>query len=255
MHTAEPNQSLERTPDKQSCFASQVVCGRRSAHRWTLLGTKSKASQMTAFEGRDSSILASSIPVAVGQWDQSARSSFPKVLSALQCGRFRRICHDSPLSFTSAMMGRSSTAPVHGAESNKSLERTPDEQSCFALSVVSGRRSALRWTLLGTESKASQMTAFEGRDSSILANSIPVAVGQWDQRARSSFPKVPSALQCGRFRQICHDSPLSFTSAMLGRSSTAPVSGAESNKSLERTPDKQGCFASLVVCGRRSALR
>ena len=138
---------------------------------------------------------------------------------------------------------------------NKSLERTPDEQSCFASPVVCGRRSAHRWTLLGTESKASQMTAFEGRDSSILANSIPVAVGQWDQSARSSFPKVPSALQCGRFRQICHDSPLSFTSAMLGRSSTAPVPGEESNKSLERTPAKQGCFASQVVCGRRSALR
>jgi len=27
------NQSLERTPDEQGCFASQVVSGRRSAHR------------------------------------------------------------------------------------------------------------------------------------------------------------------------------------------------------------------------------
>jgi hypothetical protein len=29
----QPNQSLERTPDEQSCFASPVVCGRRSALR------------------------------------------------------------------------------------------------------------------------------------------------------------------------------------------------------------------------------
>ena len=27
------NQSLERTPVEQGCFASPVVCGRRSAHR------------------------------------------------------------------------------------------------------------------------------------------------------------------------------------------------------------------------------
>ena len=99
------------------------------------------------------------------------------------------------------------------------------------------------------------MFALESRDSSILANSIPVAVGQQDQIARSSFPKVPSALQCGRFGQICHDSPFSFTVAMMGRRSPAPVHGAESNKSLERTPVEQGCFASPVVCGRRSALR
>jgi len=29
-----PNKSLERTPDEQGCFASPVVSGRRSAHRW-----------------------------------------------------------------------------------------------------------------------------------------------------------------------------------------------------------------------------
>ena len=165
-------------PAEHGCFALSDVSGHRSAHRWTLLGTKSKASQMTAFEGRDSSILASSIPVAVGQWDQSARSSFPKVPSALQCGRFGQICHDSPLSFTSAMMGRSSTAPVPRAESNKSLERTPDEQSCFALSVVCGRRSALRWARLKAKERVFQMSDFERRDSSILGSSIPVAVGQ-----------------------------------------------------------------------------
>ena len=33
VHTAEPNQSLERTPAEQGCFTSQVVCRRRSAHR------------------------------------------------------------------------------------------------------------------------------------------------------------------------------------------------------------------------------
>ena len=61
------NKSLERTPDKQSCFASQVVGGRRSALRWAPLKAKDRVFQMSDFERRDSSNLGSSIPVAVGQ--------------------------------------------------------------------------------------------------------------------------------------------------------------------------------------------
>jgi len=99
------------------------------------------------------------------------------------------------------------------------------------------------------------MTAFEERDSSILANSIPVAVGQWDRSARSSFPKVPSAIECGRFGQTCHDSPLRFTTAIMGRRSPAPVHGAESNKSLERTTAESAILRSQLLSGRRSALR
>ena len=101
------------------------------------------------------------------------------------------------------------------------------------------------------------MATLESRDSSVLAGTIPVAVGQWSQSAGSSFrfQKAPSAHECDHFMSSCHDSPLSFTCAMMGRSSTAPVPAAESNKSLERTPVEQGFFASLVVSGRRSALR
>ena len=142
------NKSLERTPVEQSCFAFTVVCGRLSAHRWTLLGTEKEASQMSAFDCRDSSILGRYAPVAVGHRSKSGRSSFQKVPSAHECLIFMLAPDDSPLSFTGAMESRRSPAPVSEAESNKSLERTPAEQGCFSLSVVSGRRSAHRWASL-----------------------------------------------------------------------------------------------------------
>ena len=51
------------------------------------------------------------------------------------------------------------------------------------------------------------------------------------------------------------DSPLSFTGAMESRRSPAPVSEAESNKSLERTTAESAFFHSQMLGGRRSALR
>ena len=76
--TVMPNKSLERTPDEHGCFASPVVCGRRSALRWAPLKAKDRVFQMSDFERRDSSILASSIPVAVGQCGSECRLVIPK---------------------------------------------------------------------------------------------------------------------------------------------------------------------------------
>ena len=77
--------------------------------------------------------------------------------------------------------------------SNQSLEGTPVEQGCLALTVVCRRPSAHRWTLLGTQKEPSQMSAFDWRDSSILGRSAPVAVGHRFEMGRSSFHKAPSA--------------------------------------------------------------
>ena len=61
--------------------------------------------------------------------------------------------------------------------------------------------------------------------------------------SRSSFPAEGMA----RFQERQRVQEMSFFD-YHGQKRSA-------NKSLERTPDEQGCFASRVVCGRRSALR
>jgi len=73
-----PNQSLERTPVEQGCFASPVVCRRRSALRWAPWKAKDRLFQKSAFERRDPSILGSSIPVAVGQCGSECRLVIPE---------------------------------------------------------------------------------------------------------------------------------------------------------------------------------
>ena len=256
MHSlAKPNKSLERTTAESAFFHSPMLGGRRSALRWTLLGTQKESSQMSAFDCRDSNILGRYAPVAVGHRFEKGRSSFHKAPSAHECGIFMLAGDDSPLSFTGAMESRRSPAPVSEAESNKSLERTPVEQSCFPLTDVCGRRSAHRWTHLMTEKEASQMSAFDCRDSSILGRYAPVAVGHRSESGRSSFQKAPSAHESGVFMLAADDSPLSFTGAMESRRSHAPVSEAESNKSLERTTAESAFLHSPMLGGRRSALR
>ena len=95
-----------------------------------------------------------------------SRSCFPGAAAA----QFRKGPRVFSMSFFEAWAASRS--------SNQSLERTPDEQSCCALSVVSGRRSALRWARLKAKERVFQMSDFERRDSSIRGSSIPVAVGQ-----------------------------------------------------------------------------
>ena len=73
-----PNQSLERTPVEQGCFASLVVRRRRSALRWAPLKATDRVLQMSDFERRDSIILGSSIPVAGGQCASGCRLVIPK---------------------------------------------------------------------------------------------------------------------------------------------------------------------------------
>ena len=149
-----------------------------------------------------------------------------------------------------------STRELRGRRgSTKSLEGTPVKQSCFARTVVCRRPSAHRWTLLGTQKEPSQTSAFDCRDSSILGRYAPVAVGHRSESGRSSFQKVPSAHECGVFMLAGDDSPLSFTGALESRRSPAPVSEAESNKSLERTTAESAFFQSPTLGGRRSALR
>ena len=138
---------------------------------------------------------------------------------------------------------------------NKSLERTTAESAFFHSQMLGGRRSAHRWTLLGTQKEPSQMSAFDCRDSSILGRYAPVAVGHRSESGRSSFQKAPSAHECGVFMLAADDSPLSFTGAMESRRSPAPVSETESNKSLERTTAESAFFHSPMLGGRRSALR
>ena len=116
---------------------------------------------MSAFDWHDSSILGRSTPVAVGHRPESGRSSFQKVPPAHECGVFMLAGDYSPLSFTGAMESRRSPAPVSETESNKSLERTTAESAFFHSPMLGGRRSALRWTLFGTQKEPSQMSAFD----------------------------------------------------------------------------------------------
>ena len=72
---------------------------------------------------------------------------------------------------------------------NQSLERMPAKHGCFALSDVSGHRSALRWAPLKATDRVLQMSDFERRDSIILGSSIPVAGGQCASGCRLVIPK------------------------------------------------------------------
>ena len=84
-----------------------------------------------------------------------------------------------------------SSIDYHGQKrsANKSLERTPNEQGCFASPAVCGRRSALRWAHLQAKDRVLQMSDFESHDSDILGSSIPVAVGQCGSECRLLIPK------------------------------------------------------------------
>ena len=142
---------------------------------------------------------------------------------------------------------------------NKSLERTPVEQGCFALSVVSGRRSAHR--------SRSGRTMMLQRDSSALTRrtmALPIRVGRrldgcvdWSSPGMC-FPdatnsqlevSAPGVLSCfGEHSETESRNAVSYR--LHSRSKTH-----SSNKSLERTTAESAFFHSQTLGGRRSAHR
>jgi len=136
---------------------------------------------------------------------------------------------------------------------NKSLERTPDEQGCFALSVVCGRRSAHRSALLKAKDGVFQVAAFESRDSGILAAQFRSLSSNVVHECRLLIPACSFGVWAQLLGQKRHFSPLS--SLMRCLVAGAPVHSAEPNQSLERTAAEQISFAAVADGGRRSALR
>ena len=139
--------------------------------------------------------------------------------------------------------------------SNQSLERTPDEQGCFASLDVRGRRSAHRWGNFRFARKSRRellMSEFaEVTDRQIHAWPMDVFIP-----ART--PQIPGALPNNQVRLF--DSSVSISgksgvSFVYAPTSSIFLAVQSPNQSLERTPDEQGCFASLDFRGRRSALR
>ena len=142
---------------------------------------------------------------------------------------------------------------------NKSLERTPVEQSCFALTVVCGRRSAHR-----SRSGRTMMLQGDSSASTRRPMAVPLRVGSrldgcvdWSSPcmcfpdASNSRLEVSAPGVLSPFREHSETGSRSAVSYSLhSRSKTH-----SSNKSLERTPVEQSCFALSVVTGRRSAHR
>jgi len=94
------NKSLERTTAESAILRSQLLGGRRSAHRWAPLKAKDRVFQMSAIERRDLSILGSSIPVAVGLCGSECKFVIPEYLRRMSAG-FRSIAPRPSIAFHS----------------------------------------------------------------------------------------------------------------------------------------------------------
>ena len=126
--------------------------------------------------------------------------------------------------------------------SNQSLERTPNEQSCFAFRVVCGRRSALRsgTTCAMRENSSGFMRSFQSPGPDASSREVPREVAIYrDRRVQGlrvgSFPALASHVFRVHFRRV--------------------VIPSLPNQSLERTTAESAIFHSQVLGGRRSALR
>ena len=142
------NKSLERMPAEHGCFALSVVGGHCSAHR-----SRSGRTMMLQGDSSASTRRPMAVPLRVGNrldgcvdWSSpcmcfpgATNSRFevsaPGVLSSFSE-------HSETESRNAVSYRLHSRSKTHS--SNQSLERTPVEQSCFALTVVCGRRSAHR---------------------------------------------------------------------------------------------------------------